>query len=277
MTFLRLSYPNQILYFAVFPSMLIADRSELLKEQIAKVRSQLVTHPLYPQISSLSDIQQFMSIHVFAVWDFMSLLKALQQKLTCVNLPWRPVADANTSYLINEIVLGEESDVDEHGERTSHFELYLKAMEQAGADTQPLKALFAALDSGLPVKDAIAQQDLAPAVKNFLNFTFSIVEENQAHILAAVFTYGREDLIPDMFLSIVKDLEQKFPDQLSTFKYYLERHIEVDGDHHSLLAYQMTESLCQSEAQWQEATAAARQALQLRVALWNEVLHSLKK
>ncbi|MBD3750746.1 MAG: DUF3050 domain-containing protein [Sphingobacteriales bacterium] len=256
--------------------MLVASPSEILKEQLQAVRSQLVAHPLYAKINHLADIRQFMSIHVFAVWDFMSLLKALQRNLTCVDLPWRPVADANTSYLINEIVLGEESDVDEDGNRTSHFQLYLKAMQQAGADTSVLNSLFDYLDQGLPIKEAIQNIEVAPAVKDFLNFTFSIVAENKVHVLAAVFTYGREDLIPDMFLAIVNDLESKFPQQLSTFKYYLERHIEVDGDLHSHLAYQMTENLCQSETHWQEATEAAKKALELRIALWDSVLEGIE-
>lgn len=255
--------------------MLIADQSEVLKEHIADVRSQLVSHPLYAKINSLADLQKFMSTHIFAVWDFMSLLKSLQRNLTCVDIPWRPVADANTSYLINEIVLGEESDVDEEGNRTSHFQLYLKAMNQVGADDAQLKALFAKLDSGTPVKEAIASLGLDNAVQNFLDFTFTIIKENKAHVLAAVFTYGREDLIPDMFLSIVKDLNAKFPEQLSVFKYYLERHIEVDGEHHSILAYQMTDSLCKTDEQWEEATAACKKALELRVALWDSIAQQL--
>jgi hypothetical protein len=255
--------------------MLIADHSEVLKEHIADVRSQLVTHPLYAKINSLADIQKFMSTHVFAVWDFMSLLKSLQRKLTCVDIPWRPVEDANTSYLINEIVLGEESDVDEEGNRISHFQLYLKAMNQVGADDTQLKALFTKLDHGTPVKEAISSLGLDQAVQNFLDFTFTIVKENKAHVLAAVFTYGREDLIPDMFLSIVKDLDAKFPAQLSVFKYYLERHIEVDGGHHSILAYQMTDSLCKTDEQWEEAGAACKKALELRVELWNSIAKQL--
>ncbi|MBU0696423.1 MAG: DUF3050 domain-containing protein [Bacteroidetes bacterium] len=257
--------------------MLVTSPSEVLKEHIADVRSQLVSHPLYAKINSLEDIQKFMSTHVFAVWDFMSLLKSLQRNLTCVAIPWRPVADANTSYLINEIVLGEESDVDEKGTRTSHFQLYLKAMHQVGADDTLLKALFEKLDSGNSVKEAISTIGINQATQNFLNFTFDIIEDNKPHVLAAVFTYGREDLIPDMFLSIVKDLEAKFPAQLSVFKYYLERHIEVDGEHHSILAYEMTESLCKTEEQWEEATTASRKALELRVALWDSVLETISR
>lgn len=245
--------------------------SDTLKEEIASLRSQLVSHPLYAKIEDIAHIKTFMANHVFAVWDFMSLLKSLQKNLTCVSTPWLPVKDANTSYLINEIVLGEESDVDEIGNRTSHFQLYLKAMDQVGAKYVLLTQLLKEIENGTDVHEAIASLNSSEAVKNFLNFTFKLVKENKTHVLAAVFTYGREDLIPDMFLSIVKDLEQKFPLQLSTFKYYLERHIEVDGEHHSKLAYEMTDSLCTTSMHWQEATEAVKEALTLRVKLWDAI------
>lgn len=256
--------------------MLISNSSNTLKEDISSLRQQLVHHPLYQNIENIEHIRSFMSYHVFAVWDFMSLLKALQRNLTCVTIPWMPVENVNTSYLINEIVLGEESDIDENGVRTSHFELYLEAMNQVGASYYQLAQFFDLVKSGMTVPVALQYvEDLDEAIADFVNFTFKLINQNKTHVLAAVFTYGREDLIPDMFLSIVKDLQGKFPQQLSTFKYYLERHIEVDGDHHSLLAYEMTENLCKTDEQWEEATQAVKEALKLRIKLWDAVQNNI--
>lgn len=249
-----------------------------LQERISGVRQEIIQHPLYPRLQELQDLQQFTQYHVFAVWDFMSLLKSLQRHLTCVSLPWTPIGSANTRYLINEIVTGEESDVDAAGNRTSHFELYLQAMQQLGANTTAIEQLIVHLQQGIPVQQALQQLQLPKAVSDFCSFTFSLVEQAPVHVQAAVFTFGREDLIPDMFHELVIRLSQRYPQQVATFKYYLERHIEVDGDHHSQLAMQMVQELCgNNEQKWNEAATACVEALRLRKGLWDGVLASLEE
>lgn len=243
---------------------------EQLKSQIEPLRQQIIAHPLYAQINDVESLRIFMQYHVFAVWDFMSLLKSLQNELTCTSIPWMPVGNADTRFLINEIVVGEESDVDQHGNRLSHFELYLQAMQQAGAATDHLQSFLDTIRSGKDVLEAINSVQLSPAIKSFLQFTFSTIAARKSHILAAVFTFGREDLIPGMFHSIIEDMDQQMPGTIDTFRYYLERHIEVDGDHHSHLALAMTEQLCGNDEQkWKEATQAAVHALQSRIRLWD--------
>lgn len=245
---------------------------ESLKAEIASVRQQLVDHPVYSVIESPEQLRIFMEHHVFAVWDFMSLLKVLQQGLTCVSIPWVPKGSATTRYLINEIVAGEESDVDQHGNRLSHFELYLNAMKEAGCDTKAIDTLLQLVINGAPISEALAQANIPLAAKHFVRHTFNVIASGKLHVQAAVFTFGREDLIPGMFLSMVAELAKKFPGTVNTFQYYLERHIEVDGDHHSHLAYQMTEELCgDDELKWQEATIAVKEALQSRIQLWNGI------
>lgn len=252
---------------------LTENHAEVLKESIEPVRRQLTEHPLYSRIQTPADFRLFMQYHVYAVWDFMSLLKTLQRELTCVDVPWVPKGSANTRYLINEIVLGEESDVDGQGRRVSHFELYLEAMEQAGADTAPVRSLMLALRKGMPAGEAIARYTPDESVRDFLRFTFETIASGKIHAVASVFTFGREDLIPDLFLPIIRNFPEDLGRDLDIFKYYLERHIEVDGDHHSHLAIAMLEELCGDDpVKWAEATEYAKAALEARIRLWDGVV-----
>jgi hypothetical protein len=253
------------------------DRIAQLKTEIEPLREQLIAHPLYQNINTIDSLHTFMQHHIFAVWDFMSLLKALQQNLTCTTLPWMPVGSANTRYLINEIVTGEESDIDHTGERTSHFELYLKAMEQAGCDTSAIASLFRQLSVQKEANIALDKADIPTAARDFVKHTFEVIATNKSFLQAAVFTFGREDLIPGMFIEMVKKLNGQLPGKVEILLYYLERHIEVDGDHHSRLAYQMTAELCgDDERKWVAATTAVKEALQARVALWDGILAEIK-
>lgn len=247
-----------------------------LEQDISTLRLQLVNHPVYAGIKDLDGLKSFMESHIYAVWDFMSLLKALQINLTCVSLPWMPVGNPDTRYLINEIVTGEESDVDQHGNRMSHFELYLRAMIQADANPLPIRSLIDLLKNGKTIHEALDLSPVPPAAKKFMEFTFQTIATGKPHLMAAVFTFGREDLIPDMFISLIKELKKQFPDKVDIFQYYIERHIEVDGGHHADLAHQMTLELCgDDQANWIEATDYVKKGLEVRIALWDSILEEI--
>jgi hypothetical protein len=251
---------------------------QALQRQLQPARQQMVDHAVYRRLETLADLRVFMEHHVFAVWDFMSLLKALQRELTCVELPWVPKGNPATRRLINDIVLEEETDLDPEGQPTSHFELYLRAMREAGANTAPAERLLAALAEGASVPAALAAAQAPASVQEFVRHTFSVIAGGQPHAIAAAFTFGREDVIPDMFRSLIADLGQRFPGQLDTFTYYLNRHIELDEDHHAPLAHQMVRDLCGTDpARWQEATEVARQGMAARIALWDGIAAALAK
>ncbi len=246
------------------------ERIAQIKTAIEPLRQQIIHHKLYAAIKDIDDLKVFMKYHVYAVWDFMSLLTALQNNLTCTSIPWFPKGSADTRFLINEIVVGEESDVDLHGNRKSHFELYLDAMHQCGADTSRIEKFTKTLVDGGDFEAAYLVSGTPEEARSFVDFTFNVIGSNKDYLQAAIFTFGREDLIPGMFLSIVNDIHKNFPDSISIFKYYLERHIEVDGDHHSHLALEMTAQLCGNSAElWQEAEKATIESLHRRISLWD--------
>jgi hypothetical protein len=249
---------------------------ERITTVIEPLRAQIINHKVYSVINNLEDLQVFMKYHVFAVWDFMSILKALQQNLTCTTVPWFPKGSAETRHLINEIVLGEESDVDAAGNRKSHFELYLEAMVQAGADTNSINSFIEALQDGADFQQAFETANTPEAARRFVDFTFDVINSGKSHLQAAIFTFGREDLIPGMFHSIINDMYKDQPEHVSIFKYYLDRHIEVDGDHHSHLALQMIANLCgDNEEFWIQAEQVTIDCLKMRIALWDGVFEEI--
>lgn len=243
-------------------------KTKLQNPELLSKHEQLKNHSLYQSIKTEEHLKLFMETHVFAVWDFMSLLKRLQRDITCVSLPWKPSAyPKNVVRMINEIVLGEESDIGPDGEAIDHFTLYIKAMRELNANPDRL------LNS---VNEANFEKWATPAELNFVSFNLELAQDGLLHEVAAAFFFGREKLIPDMFTSILKDLknnldsntQNKFP----ALKFYLERHIELDGGEHSHLASMCLESLCgHDEKKWNEAIAAGIKSLQLRHALWSEV------
>ncbi len=249
-----------------------------LRKAIEPLRQEIINHKVYSEIKNIDDLKIFMQYHVFAVWDFMSLVKTLQNNLTCTSVPWFPVSSAATRYLINEIVLGEESDIDLNGERKSHFELYLDGMEQCGACTLEVLFFIDELKLNGNLKEAYHVSKTPVQAQEFVDFTFDIISSKKNYLQAAVFTFGREDLIPDMFLSVINTMHKNFPDEISIFKYYIERHIEVDGGHHSHLALQMTANLCgRNEQLWLEAEEAVIQSLKRRIGLWDGIYEQIVK
>ncbi len=251
----------------------VSPHLELLKTRLQPLYDRLAAHPLYRSFRSIEDIRLFMETHVFAVWDFMSLLKTLQRGLTSIDVPWLPTPDASSRRLVNEIVLGEESDLYE-GRAVSHFELYLEAMQSCGASTAVIGRFIAALRAGTSVPEAV---NLAPAAaQTFVAETFRVIASGRLHAVAAAFTFGREDLIPDIFRGFIRDQDTSLNGQLALLRWYLDRHIEVDGDEHGPMALQMVANLCGDDPiKWQQAGDAAVEAVQARLALWDAITAQL--
>lgn len=249
---------------------------------VPELRTRLDRHPLYASVRTLEDLRCFMAHHVYAVWDFMSLLKYLQGAVAPVSVPWLPTENAQSTLaqrFINEIVLGEETDEglpDATGKPTfiSHFDLYLGAMEEVGADTRPVCAFLKAVKKkGLAT--ALLKSDIPEPSRRFMVTTFGFLDTQKAHLVGAAFALGREQVIPGMFRSLLADMgisKKKAP----LFHYYLERHIHLDDESHGPLSLKLLMHLCGDSASKQKAAGkAAHQAVDARITFWDGVRSSL--
>tara|TARA_B100000902_G_scaffold398522_1_gene465583 strand:- start:6649 stop:7395 length:747 start_codon:yes stop_codon:yes gene_type:complete len=240
-----------------------------INKKIQPYKDEIINHRLYKKLNSIKDISILMEHHVYAVWDFMSLLKALQTELTCTSHPWKPTGDPQIRRLINSIVLEEESDVDANGNPASHYEMYIDAMIQCGANTNLIKEFVNNVSSSKIPK-------VSSGVDDFLKTTFNIIDSGESHKIASAFTFGREDLIPDMFTAIVEEYNKG--NKLDKFVYYLERHIELDGGEHGPLALQLISDLCENnKTKWQDVEDTAINCLIARKKLWDYIYLKLEE
>lgn len=246
-----------------------------LRQDIEAIKSRLAQHRIYREVDSLVALRVFMERHVACVLDFMSILKSLQRDLTCVSVPWHRPADSESARLINEIVVAEETDVIAPGVHRSHYQWYLDAMDQIGADTSAVLRMEAGFAAGMEAEAAIASAGLPSESAQFTQKTFELLHGG-VHVRAAVFFHGREDVIPRMFLPLAEALKAD-GHACDILVAYLRRHVDVDGGEHGPAAERLLERLFDGDpGREYEALVGARESLLARERLWGQIRSSLR-
>ncbi len=235
---------------------------------LAELRAQLFKHTLYEQVDSLAKLRVFMESHAFAVWDFMCLLKRLQADICPSTTPWTPPRDVASARFINEIVLGEESDLDVDGNPAGHLDIYLRAMDEVGADASGFRSFLAMVTMGRSVEESLNAVRVRKPVRDFVGTTMQIVRHGSTVEVASAFLNGREDPIPTMFTHLLLPLQQQGI-EAKRFTYYLERHIELDGDSHGPMGEQLLARLIDGDADRQrDSDRSGAWAVGARIRFW---------
>ena len=253
-------------------------KSEQVSPQYSVLRHKLLNHDLYRNITTRENLRIFMEHHIYAVWDFMSLVKSLQNSIAPATSPWVPPKNPRLANFVNQLVLDEESDgaltLDAETTHASHFEGYLLAMAEVGADAQPVRTFVSAASSD-GIEAALDLPDIPAPARRFMRFTFDVIECGEVHLLTAVLAYGREDLVPRLFRSIQSGLDIG-PESSPNLHAYLERHTLLDADKHGPLAIQLLNELCDGSAQKRAAAVGlVEKALAARLEFWNGIQAAL--
>ncbi len=245
---------------------------EEINSQLENRINQLLDHSIYNEITTPRQLKTFMEHHVFAVWDFMSLLKALQEEFTTTSTPWIPVGNPEIRFLINDLLLSAETDINLYGKHQSYFEMYLDAMSKSGANTSKIKEFLNHINHGTDIYLIIATSKLPLSIKQFLKKTFEIISEEKPHKIAAAFTFGRQDLIPRKFISVIENIQINFPQEdLQLYNYYFHRKLTQDSKQVST-ARKMTAKLCGNDIdKWSEVKETAEQTVTSRITFWDGV------
>lgn len=246
--------------------------------QLEALGARIGRHRLLSSIGTREQLRVFMEHHVYAVWDFMSLVKALQHHLAPARTPWLPAANPRHVHFINRLVLEEESDAGtgaaDWSEPTSHFDLYVRAMSEIGADTGPVSR-FVAAAAVHGVESAMGTAPVPPPARRFMACTFEIIASDQPHVCAAALAWGRETLVAQLFEALAQQVRLTRA-EAPTLYLYLDRHIHLDRDEHGPMALAMVRELCGPSSQrWVEARGAAQRALDARLGLWDGILEAL--
>ena len=242
---------------------------DFMTRKISDLHQELTEHPIYKSLNTKENLKIFMEHHVFAVWDFMTILKALQIKLTCTTIPWRPSHyPKEVVRFINSIVLDEESDLDHNGQANDHFSMYVQAMSEVKADVKPVLRF---------TKDFNCE-NLNGNIKDFVEFNLKLSSQHPAHVIAGVFYFGREKIIPAMFSKILEELEASNEiAKMPALEHYLKRHIELDAEDHGPLAEELLISCCNQDAKtYLEALTFGLQACLLRKKLYDSITEKLE-
>jgi len=253
--------------------------SEHDNDDLCSLRATLLDHPIYTHVASVADLRQFMEDHVFAVWDFMSLLKRLQQDMTCIKVPWFPADNERAARLINDITIGEETDIGPDGSYVSHLALYLRAMREIGASTRRFERFRSLVLVGVPIEVALRLSGAPPHVQAFVAHTMALANAGSIEEVLAAFFYGREDIIPEMFRRLLNTVygARHDSDRLRYFIYYIDRHIELDGDSHGPQGRELLDDLVAGSPHARERVLrAACSSIKARIELWNGTLSKLR-
>ena len=240
-------------------------------EMVSEKTFQLSVHTVFEKINTLDRAKIYMESQIWCVWDFMMLLRSIQNHYMCQNYLWLPPQDTKVARFIYEMLISEETDIDETGGGySSHFETYLRAMSDAGADMIPINEFLRHVRKGDTFEELMELKFIPDYAKDFMRNTHEICKGSPESAVAA-FCLGRENLIPEMFKVFLRHLEKH--QELNTFRWYLMRHVAVDSENHGPQSARLLERVLDNDKKKiEDALDTSVNALESREKFLDQIL-----
>ena len=152
-------------------------------------------------------------------------------------------------------------------------------MEDVGASTVQFDTFCSMVRAGDPVEVALTRVGVARHVRAFVTNTMTLATTGTTEEVLAAFFYGREDIIPEMFRRLLKTLYGANYENhdIRHLIYYIDRHIELDGDSHGPKGKELLEDMLKnSPDKAKRAMRTACRSIEARIAFWNGTLSKLR-
>lgn len=234
----------------------------------------LANHKLYERVNDELSLRLFMEHHVICVWSYNFLLREIHQELVGLIHPLNSQSQKEAIRLVSEMILEEELEEQQDGSLLSHFEIYLEAMQDLGANISPIVSFFDLQDSGQNWQTALKHARFPTAVSRYAR-KMNRFAQAPLHEKAAALFYEGEPFIPDTFLLRIGQLGNTV--KIGRLLDYFERHIEGLRSPGFSASGRLVEILCNNDEKMSlEAEQSAEEAMKNRVELWGYITGQLE-
>ncbi|MEQ8473298.1 MAG: DUF3050 domain-containing protein [Marinoscillum sp.] len=236
----------------------------------------VVQHPVFKKLNSLDNVIKYSEFQIWCVWDFMSILKCAQNFIFNNDILWSPPSNPNAGSAFYKLIESEETDLGFRNDklnRASHFQSFILAMNQMGADTSGINNFLKFIQSGNSLEEALNKSSASEKTQEFLITNNQLINKSPLNALALM-TLTRENIIPSVFNSLMNNIQKS--DKIEKFIWYHERHIHLDMVLHGKLSFFIFNEFFNATDLIKESIEASILSLNARIQLLNEINNKLK-
>jgi len=244
-------------------------------QTLIKVSEDVINHPMFKKLNNIYNIKKYSEFQIWCVWDFMSILKQVQNFIFCNDILWLPPENPNAGAAFYRLIESEETDLGFKGgdlNRASHFQSFRAAMQELNADTKNIDNFLELIKTGKTLPEALNKSGASPQTKSFLLTNNHLIKQSPYNAIALI-TLTRENFLPAVFKSLLSYVNEN--EKIELFVWYHKRHIYLDSVLHGPLSIQIFNEYFTNKLLIKQSIIASIESLKARNELLNEINEQL--